>query len=377
MSQIVFWQNSIKGHQNPLLAALAALGAEAGFDEVRVHCEAVIAPERSTHGWSRRSPETVTVRSLEQGSSVGDLTRETFGRGSVHVFWGFHMVKPFVPALLSALARRERAYVLCERPTPTPYNAILAPLIYRLYARTLMRRLEGVLCLGDLGLSYFEGCGFDAGRLFPWGYIGAVDALPSVGDADPVYDILFVGSGLKRKGFDVLCAALTHLETSVDWRLHVVTGDRPDTYRELISSSGIAGKASVIGALPNAQVLALMSRADLLVLPSRFDGWGTVISEALLAGTPVVASDRCGAACLISRPEFGHVVRAGDADDLRRAIEAAIGGGGVDRTLRSDIRRTAAAMIGPEAMAEYLLSLFARGRGGRSVAPPWRSVAGA
>ena len=50
-----------------------------------------------------------------------------------------------------------------------------------------------------------------------------------------------------------------------------------------------------------------MAAADVLVLPSRFDGWGAVVNEALMVGTPVICSDRCGASDVIENGRNGYV----------------------------------------------------------------------
>src|SRR5437870_11248743 len=64
-----------------------------------------------------------------------------------------------------------------------------------------------------------------------------------------------------------------------------------------------------------------MDSADLLVLPSRYDGWGAVINEALMSGIPAICSDNCGAADLVrSSVQLGAVFRAGSAIDLARVL---------------------------------------------------------
>lgn len=55
---------------------------------------------------------------------------------------------------------------------------------------------------------------------------------------------------------------------------------------------------------------ACMARADVLVLPSWHDGWGAVVSEALMAGTPAIASDACGSAGVVRASGVGGGVPA-------------------------------------------------------------------
>ena len=68
----------------------------------------------------------------------------------------------------------------------------------------------------------------------------------------------------------------------------------------------------------------MLSAADVLVLPSHWDGWGAVINEALCNGARVVCSDFCGAADLVSDPRFGRVFREGSLESLTQAMDAMI-----------------------------------------------------
>ena len=60
-----------------------------------------------------------------------------------------------------------------------------------------------------------------------------------------------------------------------------------------------------------------MQSAAVLVLPSRHDGWGVVIQEALSAGLPVIATRQTGAAYdLVEEGKNGFLVEADDEDQL-------------------------------------------------------------
>lgn len=63
---------------------------------------------------------------------------------------------------------------------------------------------------------------------------------------------------------------------------------------------------------------------DLLVLPSVWEGLPYLLQEALAHHVPVVASDIAGNRAALNEGEFGALFRTGDADDLTRALAAAI-----------------------------------------------------
>ena len=59
-------------------------------------------------------------------------------------------------------------------------------------------------------------------------------------------------------------------------------------------------------------------RANFLVAPSRYDGWGLIVAEGLAAGLPVIASDQMGAAIdLVEHDKNGWIAAAGSVDSLK------------------------------------------------------------
>jgi glycosyltransferase involved in cell wall biosynthesis len=65
----------------------------------------------------------------------------------------------------------------------------------------------------------------------------------------------------------------------------------------------------------------LYRRSHVLLLPSLCDGFGLVLLEAMASGIPVIASHRTAGADIISHGGEGYLVRAGDTEDLGRALE--------------------------------------------------------
>ncbi|MEP1143708.1 MAG: glycosyltransferase family 4 protein [Henriciella sp.] len=91
-----------------------------------------------------------------------------------------------------------------------------------------------------------------------------------------------------------------------------------------------------MGKTSRSDLAALMRSSDLLILPSRQDGFGLVLLEALSSGLLVVASDQTGAPEIKSYlPDKSsiQVFRSEDPEDLRNAFEQA-------RDIRSNINRS-------------------------------------
>jgi glycosyltransferase involved in cell wall biosynthesis len=87
-------------------------------------------------------------------------------------------------------------------------------------------------------------------------------------------------------------------------------------------------------------VAAWLRRADALVHPARWEGFGLAVLEAMLAGLPVVASDVSSLPELVIDGETGLLVPPDDPPTLARALARALeerdrlGAAGRERALR-------------------------------------------
>ena len=95
-----------------------------------------------------------------------------------------------------------------------------------------------------------------------------------------------------------------------------------------------------LGELPRWRLRRLIARCHLLVLSSRMEGGANVISEAVVDGTPVLASEIDGSVGLLGADYPGYFA-VGDTADLRRLIERAQGDPGFYEKLRAGCRRAA------------------------------------
>jgi len=159
------------------------------------------------------------------------------------------------------------------------------------------------------------------------------------------------------------------------WDLQVV-GDGPQkaSLQRIAQKVGIEKRVHFAGIKTNSEVRGILSQTDLLILPSRGDGWGAVVNEALMSGVPVVCSDHCGAADLICNSDRGEIFRAGDATQLVRVLNEWISKGRVTPQRREEIREWSRCIEGPAA-ARYLVGIIEHLEGQAASKPlaPWLS----
>jgi glycosyltransferase involved in cell wall biosynthesis len=176
-------------------------------------------------------------------------------------------------------------------------------------------------------------------------------ATPGVDMADPAPgteaggELLCVASVVPAKGHDVLLAALSSL-TDLDWRCTLVGSldrdpDFVDQLHKTAADTGIADRLVFAGALPHDEVQAAYAGADALVLPSRGESYGMVVTEALAHGLPVVAAAVGGVPEALGHGEDGTtpglLIRPDDADALAGALRRWL----EDQRRRQRLRRSA------------------------------------
>ena len=126
-----------------------------------------------------------------------------------------------------------------------------------------------------------------------------------------------IGSGFRRKGFDLLLRLWREAPPADAVLVLVGNDERLARWRR--EAAALGGRAVVTG--PRDDVEAMLDAADVECVPSRQEAFGNVVLEACAAGVPVVTTRRAGAAELLGPPLDALVVD--DPEDLR-ALAAAI-----------------------------------------------------
>lgn len=156
--------------------------------------------------------------------------------------------------------------------------------------------------------------------------------------------LLAVGSVVPRKGYDLLIAALQPYRGR-NWRLDVAGAQDHDPahsaqIKQQVDAAGLSDHIRLLGALDASRLAGLYDRADVFVMPSRYEGYGMVMTEALARGLPIICTSGVAAADTVPSNAVLKV-EAGNASALSAAIGRMLDDG-VFRKNLSDAAWTAA-----------------------------------
>jgi glycosyltransferase involved in cell wall biosynthesis len=207
------------------------------------------------------------------------------------------------------------------------------------------------------------------GRVIP----NPVDLTPAATPRRGAGRLVAVGRLVHQKGFDLLLPAFAKIAPDhPEWTLTIWgEGEQRAAHEALCARLGLAERVHLPGVTE--QPGQWVEEADVFVLSSRYESFGNVITEAMVAGLPVIAFD-CpwGPGDIIRDGEDGLLVPPEDVDALAAAMHRLI----VDADLRRRLGEAAAHNVQRFARAaiiaqwDALVAEASRARQPARTAPP-------
>lgn len=367
--KIVNWQPLFTDHQLFTWKALQAL-----VGERITHVVGTAASEtRSKQGWKGADLSGLDVVFLEgEGWWQQGVAIIRANPDAVHVFCGYWAERRYFPLIVYALWHKAKVVIINESYSSesvgylvegmrllNSIKARLRPLLYRLATTLLMTSARGMppalLAISLRAVAQFRQAGWQGDRVFPFGYFVPPIPVAVQPRQQPGHSVrlVFVGSLLPSKGLDVAIEAVTRCQQQGG-------GVTLDVYGVGDASKFITPETSGVtyrGVIPFGQAQATIAQYDVLILPSRHDGWGVVVNEALLQGVPVIASENVGARCLVDSSGAGAIFRNEDVTGLQSILQQLAGDGHVLRDWRDKAAKVKA-LIEPEIAAKYMYDMM-------------------
>ena len=135
---------------------------------------------------------------------------------------------------------------------------------------------------------------------------------------------LFSGALTRRKGVDMLARAFEQIARDHRHVRLKILGDGPLRNELETILAPVADRVEFLGFKGWSELPQQYATADVLCVPSRYDGWGLVVPEGLASGLPVIATDQMGAALeFIERGRNGWLIQANNQSALLEALREA------------------------------------------------------
>ena len=139
---------------------------------------------------------------------------------------------------------------------------------------------------------------------------------------DNIIKFLYVGRFYyKTKGIDTLMKASTLLKGN--WTLDLVGGYGKDCEKVIKWANG-RSNVNYIGSWNSVDVCTNMRDYDVVVVPSKYDGWNLLPNEAIHAGIATIVTDQAVSDELIKTSNAGLVVPAANYEKMAQAMQTAI-----------------------------------------------------
>jgi len=248
-------------------------------------------------------------------ASILNHLRENLDETDLLVLNG--MFHPDVPALARAARAGQIPYIVAPH---SPYSSTVfsknrtrKKIYWKIIEKRILQRAAAVQVLAEAHCTYLRKLGVFTpvivlpngaprphsplppirkrnSRHVTFGYLGRLDAWVKG------LDLLIRGFGRAARQFGNLRLVLQGPDWGDAERLRNLAA-------QLCPPDSVTFKDPVYG-----DSVAIISEWDVLILPSRFDGFGISVLEAMLAGTPIICSSAAGAAEHVVRAECGIVI---------------------------------------------------------------------
>lgn len=294
--KFVFWQNMVSIHQSAFLKSLSR------NNDVILIAGQSMENERMDQGW--KIPSMGNAKVLVSPEEI-EINRLLEDQSAIHVFSGIDGY-PFVYSnFKKAISHNIKVSILAEPYDWRGWKGTLRAIKYRLLFLKYGNNISHLFVTGKKGQKCYEKCGFPKSKIHQWGYFteNSKFPLPQKGPAYSKVKLLFVGQLDDNKNIKSIINLWHLIHSKVD-RFTIIGKGPLEAYVQDFAQSH--SNVCFLGTQSNEEVQNIMSSHDILVLPSKYDGWGAVVNEALSVGTRVLCSEACGSSILLDGNDRGE-----------------------------------------------------------------------
>ena len=302
---------------SPHMTALAISLAKRG-DKISYITEISLSKERSETGWEIPKFKNFDLKYAKNKNDIKKIIQNS-SKDSIHICQGFRNNGIIGKAQKLIRLKNLREWIILETINEKVFLGKLKKYIYRFIAKKNHMYYEAILSIGWNTRDWLIDCGFNKDKIFPFAYFLSNTYQKNNHVINKVFNFIFIGRLVSLKKVDLLIRALSEIK-EFNFVLNIIGSGVEYNSLKKLSEKLIPNKVKWHGTKKISQIPFFLSRADCLVLPSKHDGWGAVISESLMCGTPVICSNSCGASEVVINSKFGGVFESGSKISLKKEL---------------------------------------------------------
>jgi len=312
-------------HQRPMYMELKRLGVD-----LQVRYFEKILPSRLEQGW----PNIELDPSWEGYVNCVESPFETVPdwKNRVHIITGYRHA--YLRNIIREFCKYNIEWIHWSESVVPRFSikGLMRLFLLKWYGRLVRKYALGSFAMDSVGKRQFISWGIDASTVLHLPYSVKlvldsksrhVEQIAKFSKGRVIF--CYIGSMIKPKGIDTLLLACILLKK---WGLEnkfcvllVGVEDENRLVSNYLSTYSLSNCVFYFGKAPMNEVQSITTSIDVLVHPSRYDGWGATLSEAALNGKPVISTEAVGSArVLIKHGETGIFIPSGDAVKLAKAM---------------------------------------------------------
>jgi glycosyltransferase involved in cell wall biosynthesis len=278
---------------------------------------------RKKQGWNFDLIQNHNTITIGKDLNISQLIQYVYkNRKSTHIVNGIWAEKKFFFAILLLNLFRASFFIYSEAPIPSKERSVFKKIMLNFIIKPISKRLiykaKGFFAVSIFAENYFKSLGIKPEKIYRFGYFRNVEKLDIIKTESNVNQLIYVGQLIERKGIFTLLEAIEKLvKKTQNFHLTIIgTGILEVQIKHYIQTHHLENFVTIQGVVDSENIAQYIQKADLLILPSVFDGWGIVVNEAFQSHIPVLVSDQCGAKELIKNEENGLIFKAQNVELL-------------------------------------------------------------
>jgi len=364
---IYFWQRILTPHMTAIATALS----KSGYRVIYI-AERPLSKDRIKLGWEVQKTQNMQVIYVNNYSAARLIVHNA-PKDSIHICQGLRKNGVVSYAQKELRKKKLRQWIIMETINDNGFIGIFKRILYRFLIFFYQKDIEIILAIGWRTSDWLINLGLDPKKVFSFAYfLSPIKNSYSVKKkTHKPFKFIFIGGLFTGKKLDLLILALSLLKNR-NFELTIV-GDGPckKKWKEYANKL-IPNRFSWMGIVKMSEIPKILYTADCLVLPSEHDGWGAVISESLIVGTPVICSDACGAAEVVRSSGFGGVFDSNKIKSLTLELKSILELGPLSKEKKITLSNWSN-KITSDAGSKYLINIinFANKKTLDRPIPPW------